>query len=286
MTTATERHENGTVTLTITIPWADIQKHYDEVVDEIVKRTEMPGFRIGKAPRNIVEEKLDKTKTYEEVLQHTLPEAYNQAVKEADIHPVVNPKVELVQATEGKDWIIKAHTCEKPAVDLGDYKKVVSELNSSKKKDLWVPGKDEKPENGQDAPKKPTLDELVTALISTVKMTLPDLLVENEVNRLLSDLIDQTKKLGLTVEQYLASTGRNAETIKKEYEEQSKRTLILEFTLEAIADKEGILVSDDDIDTVLKTAKSEEEKKALESQRYYLASILRRQKTLDFLSSL
>jgi trigger factor len=123
-------------------------------------------------------------------------------------------------------------------------------------------------------------------LVTAVHTELPKLLVENEVNRLLSDLIDQTKKLGLTVEQYLASTGRNAETIKKEYESQASRTLILEFSLEAIADKEGILVSDDDIDTVLKTAKSEEEKKALESQRYYLASILRRQKTLDFLGSL
>ena len=111
------------------------------------------------------------------------------------------------------------------------------------------------------------------------------MLVEHEVNRLLSDLIDQTKKLGLTVEQYLASSGRTAETIRHEYEEQAKRTLTLEFSLEEIADKEGILVSDDDIAKVIQTAKTDEEKKALESQRYYLASVLRRQKTLDFLAS-
>jgi FKBP-type peptidyl-prolyl cis-trans isomerase (trigger factor) len=90
----------------------------------------------------------------------------------------------------------------------------------------------------------------------------------------------------MSVEQYLSSTGRTNESVRKEYAEQAKRTLTLEFTLEEIADKEGILVSDDDIDTVIKTAKTEEEKKSLEAQRYYIASVLRRQKTLDFLASI
>ena len=90
------------------------------------------------------------------------------------------------------------------------------------------------------------------ALYEHVTIKIPGLLLEHEVNRLLSDLIDQTKKLGLTVEQYLASTNRSPESIKKEYEEQATRTLALEFALEEIADKEGIVVSDDDIETVIK----------------------------------
>ena len=103
---------------------------------------------------------------------------------------------------------------------------------------------------------------------------------------MLSNLIDQVKKLGLTVEQYLASTNRTNESIRQEYTDQSRRTITLEFALEEIADKEGILVSDDDVAAVIQSAKNEEEKKSMETQRYYLATILRRQKTLDFLSSL
>lgn len=90
----------------------------------------------------------------------------------------------------------------------------------------------------------------------------------------------------MSVEQYLSSTGRTADGVRKEYEEQARRTLTLEFALEEIADREGIIISDDDIDTVIKTAKTDEEKKSLGAQRYYIASVLRRQKTLDFLSSL
>ena len=111
------------------------------------------------------------------------------------------------------------------------------------------------------------------------------MLTENEVNRQLSDLIDQTKKLGLSVDQYLASTGRTSDSIRKEYEATARRTLTLEFALESIADKEEIFVSDDDIESALKAMKSEEERTAISKERYYLASILRRQKTIDFLAA-
>jgi len=130
------------------------------------------------------------------------------------------------------------------------------------------------------------LEEILKWGSETIDVTISHLLLENEVNRLLSGLIDQTKTLGLSVEQYLSATGKNSESIRTEYEEQAKQTIKLEFGLEEIADKEGIILSDDDIDAVIKTSKTEEERKSLENQRYYLATVLRRQKTIDFLSNL
>lgn len=273
MTSTINRQSDGTIDLTITIPWADVATTYEKVVVDMVQKAELPGFRVGRAPRELVEKNLDKTKVYEEVLKTLIPAAYNAAVTEQKVKPIVSPKIELKDATENKDWVFIAHTCEKPAVTLGEYKKAAQALKTK----ILKPGEE---------PKKPTLDELLMTLYKNVTVTLPSLLIEHEVNRLLSELIDQTKKLGLTVEQYLASTQRTSESIKKEYEEQARRTLTLEFALEEIADAEGVLVSDDDIDAVIKTGKTDEEKKTLENQRYYLASVLRRQKTLDFLASI
>ncbi len=285
MDTEMKRLTDGTIELIMTIPWADVEKTYEHVVREIVERTELPGFRKGKAPRNMVEEKLDRGETYEEVLKHVIPDAYGRAVTEQKLHPVVSPKIELKEASEKKDWVIRALTAEKPDVTLGEYKKAMQDLKAGKAKKIWVPGQKPKEEEKKEEA-KPTLDELLGALYTSVKITIPALLIEHETNRLLSDLIDQTKRLGLTVEQYLSSTGRTADSVRKEYEEQSKRTLTLEFALEKIADTEGVLVSDDDIETVIKTAKTDEEKKSLETQKYYIASVLRRQKTLDFLAAL
>lgn len=286
MTSAMNRLPDGTIELTITVEWARVAALYEATVEEMVKQAEVPGFRKGKAPRKIVEEKMEKSKVYEEVLKQLIPESYGKAIEEQKIKPIVNPKIELKEATENKDWIIVAHTCERPKVDPGNYKEKVREAKAAKHKKIWVPGEEPKKEEDKEKSQKPSLDEILKAVLETVSVTIPSLLTEQEVNRSLSDLIDQTKKLGMTVEQYLSSTGRTAATIREEYEQQAKRTLTLEFALEDIADKEGILVSDDDIDTVVKTAKTEEEKKSLTAQRYYLASILRRQKTLDFLSSL
>lgn len=284
MNTQMKRLEDKTIELTLSIPWEDIQKTYSEVVDDFVKETELPGFRKGKAPREAVEAKLDKNKVYEEVMQRMIPKVYSAAVEQEKIHPVIMPKITLTEAKEGSAWKILAITCERPEITLADYKKAVSEAKATKANKIWVPGQEQTKEE-QEKDKKLSLDELLSAVFSTIKATLPAILIDQEVNHLLSDLVDQTKKLGLTVEQYLSSTNRNAESIRKEYEEQAKKTLTLEFALEDIADKEGILVSDDDIDTIIKTAKTPEEKASLEKQRYYLATILRRQKTIDMLAN-
>lgn len=278
-----QRLSDGTIEFTITVPWTEVAAEYEKAVTHMVEHAQVDGFRKGKAPRAVVEAKLDKTKVYEEVLKDLLPAVYGKTIEEHKIRPIVQPKIELKEATENKDWTIRALTCEKPDVTVGEYKKAIQELKASKTAKIWKPG--DAPQE-KDKPQKPTLDEILKALYDHVKISLPKLLLEHEVNRLLSDLIDQTKKLGMSVEQYLSSTGRTADTVRKEYEGQASRTLVLEFAMEHIADKEGILVSDDDIDTVIKTAKTDQEKESLTAQRYYIASVLRRQKTLDFLAAL
>lgn len=287
MTTALERKEDGTITLTITIPWAKVTEVKESVTTELLKEVELPGFRKGKAPREVAEKKLDSGKVYEEVIQKLLPGAYSDAVKEHGLHPIVLPKIEILEAKEGNDWVVRAHTAEKPEVTLGDYRKSIHDAKAAKHKKIWTPGQTLKQDeqNKQNEKSKMTLGELLESVLSVVTCQIPEILIENEVNRSLSDLIDQTKKLGLTIDQYLSSTGRTAESVRKEYAESARRTLTLEFALEAIADKESIFVSDDDIETAIKTAKTEDERAALAKERYYLASVLRRQKTLDFLAA-
>jgi len=281
---ALNRLNDGVCEISIQIPWNDINNAYESVVENSVKKAEVPGFRQGKAPRKIVEKNLDKSKVYEEVIRELIPKVYDQAVKDLNLRPIMIPKIELAEAREGKDWTVIARTCEKPEIQLNGYKEKVSELNAGKRKKIWLPG--EEKEEKQDQSNKPSLDEILQVIAETVKIPLPSILVEEEVNRMLSDLIDQTKKLGLSVDQYLASTNRTSESIRTEYEKQAIKTLTLEFALETIAEKETITVSDDDITKAIDQAKTDADKVALSKQKYYLASILRRRKTLDFLASL
>jgi FKBP-type peptidyl-prolyl cis-trans isomerase (trigger factor) len=281
MTTAVSRQDDGTVELTISIPWVDVEKTYQLVVDDMAKEAEMPGFRKGKAPRKLVEDSVDKTKAYEEAIRRIVPQAYSDAITEHKLTPILMPQIELKEAQEGKDWIVSARTCEAPKVEVGEYKKVIVELKERKSKKIAVSGKEDDTKDG-----KPTIDEVLGALLSVTKIKLPAILVEHETNHQLSQLIDQTKKLGLSVEQYLASTGKTSESIRADYAQQTQRSLSLEFALEAVANKEGVKVADADIAKLLATAKSDEERKSLEKEQYYLTTLVKRQKTVDVLMAL
>lgn len=285
-----QKNPNGNIELEITLPWADVQKTYSDVLDEFTKEAELPGFRKGKAPREKVEESLDKTKAYEEVLRHLIPHAYAEAVKEHALKPIVSPSVTLKNAKEGEPWVIQAVTCEKPDVTIGDYTSAIRDLKTEKTQKIWTPkdGEGVKPDDGAKKPDeqkgKPTLDEILTKLLSVTTVSIPEILLSQETTRLLSSLIDQTKKLGLTVEQYITSTGRTSEELRKEYEEEAKKTIMLELALEEIAAKQNITVEDKDIDAMIATAKTPQEKEAMSKERYYIASILKRQKTIQYLA--
>lgn len=273
-----QKTPDGTIELTITIPWEEIQTTYKVVVDESVANAEISGFRKGKAPKQMVEETLDKTKVYEETIKRLVPKAYTDAVREHKLNPIIMPQIDLKSAEEGKNWTVLAKTCEKPDVKLGEYKKAIADLKASQTKKIFVPGKDEQKETDN---KGPAINDVLEAILAHATTTIPALLIEHEVTHQLSQLVDQTKKLGLTVEQYLASTNKTSESIRKEYADSSEKNLKLEFILEAIADAEKIEVTDAEVEKVLSEAKTPEERKNLEKQRYYLTSLIRRQKTLD-----
>lgn len=275
MTTAFNKTEDGTITLTITLSWDEVKKAWDEVVEEMVKNANLPGFRKGKAPKKLVEEKLDKAKVREEVLKKLLPQAYVNAIKEHNLKPIIDPRIHVHELKDDSDWQFEAITCEAPEVKLNDYKDRIKKVTAKEK--IVIPGKE---------PQKTSFDEIVKTLLESVQITIPKILIDQEVERLLSHTLDDIKKLGLTLDQYLQSTGRTSESLKSEYEQKATNDLKLEFALAKIAEEENITVSDKEIEEAIAKAKNDEERKNLEANRYLLASILRQQKTLDLLRSL
>lgn len=275
MTSALNRLADGTIELTINVPWEEVKKVQEDVLSELSKHTTVPGFRKGKAPKKLIEEKLDEEKVREEVIKKLLPKAVTEAISEHNLRPILTPQVAIREAADEKDWQFVAQTCEAPVVNLNNYKEAVGGVTAKSK--IIVPGKE---------PEKPKLDDIIQALSASVKVTLPQILLDHEVNHLLSQTLDEIKKLGLTLEQYLSSTGKTAESLREEQRIRATNDLILELTLQKIAETEKITVDQKEIDEAIQKAKTDEERKNLEANRYLLARILRQQKTLDFLMKL
>lgn len=87
-----------------------------------VKKFNVPGFRKGKVPMNVVKKYYGVEVLLEDAVNFSIEGSYAEALKENNVRPVDFPKVEVVQAEEGKDLIYTAEVIVYPEVELGEYK--------------------------------------------------------------------------------------------------------------------------------------------------------------------
>lgn len=279
----------------ISIPKTDIQKEYEVAFANLQKELAVEGFRKGKVPKSIAEKHLSKDTISQELLKSLLSRIYEEVIRKDNLKPIASPKIELTKAKENDDWEIKITIAEKPVVELGTYKDAIKKLKSEQKKeDIWVPGKGgsssvktpEDKEKDEAEKKQKHLNSVLTTLLREVTCEISDLIIDEELDRRLTQLVDDVRKIGLTVESYLKSKNLTIDELKNRYRREIEDTYKLEFVLMEIADREGIKVEKTEIDKLFENIKSEAEKKAAQENAYYYASILRKQKTLDFLVAL
>ena len=113
---------NSTVVLEIELPPDRLDKALSESVRHLSRRTRVPGFRPGKAPRSVLERSLAPGAVLDDAVEHLTQDAYRDALVQEDIIPLTNADVEIVQAEEGKPFIFKATVQVRPEVTLGDYR--------------------------------------------------------------------------------------------------------------------------------------------------------------------
>ena len=120
-----EKTENANeVKLEITVEAEKFENAMKKVYFQNAKYFNIPGFRKGKAPMNIVEKYYGEQIFYEDAFNEVATEAYEEAIKENKIEAVSRPEVDIAQMEKGKDLIFSAVVQTKPEVKLGKYKGV------------------------------------------------------------------------------------------------------------------------------------------------------------------
>ena len=133
-----EKTENANeVKLEITVEAEKFENAMKKVYFQNAKYINIPGFRKGKAPMNIVEKYYGAQIFYEDAFNDVATQSYGEALDENNIDAVSRPVVDIVQMEKGKDLIFTAVVQVKPEVELGKYKGI-----SLKKVEYKVEDKD------------------------------------------------------------------------------------------------------------------------------------------------
>ncbi|TME83390.1 MAG: trigger factor [Chloroflexi bacterium] len=112
----------SSVKLDIELPAERLTRAVDASVRHLSRRTKVPGFRPGKAPRFMLDRVLGPGAVLEDAVDHLVQDAYRDALVEKAILPLDQAKIEVEQAEEGKPLVFNATLHVRPEVELGDYR--------------------------------------------------------------------------------------------------------------------------------------------------------------------
>jgi len=271
-----EKQPKSTIKLEISIPAAKVKDAYGEVLTEVAKKSTIQGFRKGQAPINLVEEKTETSELYGEVVNKLLETYYPQVLKENKISPVSNPKVEIKEFDLEKDFEFTATVALKPEV------KIKSGYKSALKK-LW--GETQKEHEGHDHEVHLHTNDVISTLVEQSELEVSDILVDEEVNRMFSRMIQQVQAVGMSMEDFLKSQDKSVEDLQKEYKKSAEDGIKAEFILDHLINEEKVAVEESEIDAMIGAVGDSDaaEKMNSPTQRWYIKSILAKNKLLEML---
>jgi trigger factor len=120
LSVVTEQLPKSQVGMTIEVPTETVDATYERVLNRLVSRAKIEGFRPGRAPRALVESRLGPAVVREEVVEAMVPEVIRQALAEKSIDPIDNPDVEVLVLERGSPAKLKATITVMPEVTLAD----------------------------------------------------------------------------------------------------------------------------------------------------------------------
>ena len=116
----------------VEIPASDFDEFYNKTLEELGNNLEMPGFRKGKAPKEIVEKAIDQKEILTRAAETAVKESYSKIVSDNSLEVLGNPEVEILKMALKNPFEFKINVFVMPEIKLPDYKKIASGIKRGK----------------------------------------------------------------------------------------------------------------------------------------------------------
>ncbi len=292
----------------ITLSWKLVEPVYKKTVSNFAKNVKAEGFRVGKAPLAIVEQKIGLEKIIDQVLRELLPEAYEKEIKKSGKKPITTPEFNPISLDKNKDWVLEAHFSLIPEVKLGDYKKITKEAKAEalkfiEKRNAEIikeakecESKDKDHDHAKahqeltDQEKKEiNLQHIFKELVANFAPAIGELLLRQETQTEFERLVEQLKQYKISVEDYLKRRQITIEQLSQELAGTVLSRLQLDFIMAEISKTEKLEIKDEEVKAELIKITNLKMRQDIEKNQNYLNQIkanLLQQKTLTLLLAL
>jgi trigger factor len=132
MKSAVETLNPTRVKLTVEVPFDELQESLQAAYKKIGQQITVPGFRKGKVPAAIIDQRVGRDYVIGEAVNEALPAFYVQALQDNDITPLSQPELDLSEVEDGADLSFTAELDVKPAITLPEYHGIEAEVDEIK----------------------------------------------------------------------------------------------------------------------------------------------------------
>ena len=131
MKSAVETLNPTRVKLTVEVPYEELKPSMDEAYASIGNQIQVPGFRKGKVPARIIDQRIGRGAVLQEAINEALPGFYGQALEEHEVRPMGQPEVDVTQvpADEKQDLVFTAEVDVVPEFELPDFETISVEVD-------------------------------------------------------------------------------------------------------------------------------------------------------------
>ena len=121
MKSTVEKVSETRIKLQVEIPFGDLKPNLDSAYKKIAAQISIPGFRKGKVPPAIIDQRVGRPAVLEEAINEMVPKAYAEAVKENKLFPVGRPEVDVNEVLDNEKVSFTAEVDIRPEFDLPNY---------------------------------------------------------------------------------------------------------------------------------------------------------------------
>ncbi len=134
MKTAVEKLNPTLAKIEVEVPFAEFKTHLDRAYKSLAQQIQVPGFRKGKTPRALIDQRAGFDFVVENALNEGLNDYYQQALAENDLIPLAQPELEILERPENaareKDLKLSIEVTVRPEIELPDYAGLTIEVPS------------------------------------------------------------------------------------------------------------------------------------------------------------